>query len=172
MIALGIDPGLTGAMALICNKRGLLAVADLPTCSNGLVSGFMKRCIDAEEFDRQLMEWRITHDLAREHVTACIERPIAMPSHSKIRIPAQTTASQFDTLGVIRALCSLRFNEVVYASPSEWKKLFGLKGGKGAKTDSREAALRLYPSAPVDRVKDHNRAEAVLIGHWLMTRRA
>lgn len=168
MIVIGIDPGLTGAMALLCNKRGLLAVADLPTCSNGLVSGFMKRWLDAAEFDRQLVEWRITHDLAYEHVTVCIERPVAMPSHSKIRIPAQTTASQFDTLGVIRALCSLRFNAMEFVAPTQWKKMYGLKGGKESKNHSRGAALRLYDSAPVARVKDHNRAEAVLIGHWCM----
>jgi hypothetical protein len=167
MIVLGIDPGLTGAMALLCNSRGLLAVADLPTCSNGLATGKMKKWLNAEEFDRQLMEWRITHELAYEHVSVCMERPIAMPS-----LPAQTIAAQFDTVGAIRALCTLRFDALEFVAPSEWKKLFGLKGGKEAKTDSRAAALRLYPNAPVTRAKDHNRAEAVLIGHWLMTRKA
>ena len=96
-----------------------------------------------------------------------MERPIAMPS-----LPAQTIAAQFDTVGAIRALCTLRFDALEFVAPSEWKKLFGLKGGKEAKTDSRAAALRLYPNAPVTRAKDHNRAEAVLIGHWLMTRKA
>lgn len=167
MIVLGIDPGLTGAMALLCNSRGLLAVADLPTCSNGLATGKMKNWLDVEEFDRMLLEWRITHDLAREHVSVCVERPIAMP-----QMPAQTNASTFDGFGAIRALCSLRFDALEFVAPSEWKKLFGLKGGKEAKTDSRAAALRLYPHAPVTRAKDHNRAEAVLIGHWLMTRKA
>jgi crossover junction endodeoxyribonuclease RuvC len=158
---IGIDPGLTGAMALLCSERGLLACVDLPTESNGLKTGSMKRQLDAAEFDRQMIEWRITHDLAYEHVTVMVERPIAMPS-----LPAQTIAAQFDTVGAIRALCSLRFNATNFVAPSEWKKLFGLKGGKEAKDGSREAALRLYPSAPVARVKDHNRAEAVLIAHW------
>jgi crossover junction endodeoxyribonuclease RuvC len=155
---IGIDPGLTGAMALLCSERGLLACLDLPTESNGLKTGSMKRQLNAAEFDRQLMEWRITHELAYEHVTVAIERPIAMPS-----LPAQTIAAQFDTVGAIRALCSLRFDATNFVAPSEWKKLFGLSKDK---TGSREAALRLYPSAPVARVKDHNRAEAVLIAHW------
>jgi crossover junction endodeoxyribonuclease RuvC len=155
---IGIDPGLTGAMALLCSERGLLACVDLPTESNGLITGSMKRQIDAVTFDEMLMEWRITHDFAYEHVTAVIERPIAMPS-----LPAQTIAAQFDTVGVVRSLVSLRCNATKFVAPSEWKKLFGLSKDKDG---SREAALRLYPAAPVARKKDHNRAEAVLIAHW------
>lgn len=37
-----------------------------------------------------------------------------------------------------------------------------------AKHESRECALRLYPTAPVTRVKDHNRAESILIAHWAL----
>ncbi len=155
---IGIDPGLTGAMALLCSERGLLACLDLPTEPTGLAKGGMLRWLDASTFDEMLMGWRIEHDLVREHVTVMIERPYAAPGQ---RI--QTAASSFDTFGAIRALCSLRFDATDFVAPSEWKKLFGLSKDK---TGSREAALRLYPSAPVARVKDHNRAEAVLIAHW------
>jgi hypothetical protein len=50
-------------------------------------------------------------------------------------------------------------------NPRDWKKIYGLGTDKDA---SRATAVRLYPNAPVSRVKDHNRAESILIGHWLV----
>jgi hypothetical protein len=157
MIILGCDPGLTGALSAIQPGRGLLAVADLPTCSNGLETGSMKRWLDCTALRAQLIDWSAKFDFAREDVRAVIERPIAMPS-----LPAQTIASQFDTFGAIRAVLE-RTCSVQVVAPNEWKKLFGF--GKD-KNGARQACLSLYPEAPVSRVKDHNRAEAILIGHW------
>lgn len=162
MICIGVDPGLTGAISLICSERGLLECADLPTCSNGLATGKMLRWIDAGALQKLLADWSMRHALASASVHACIERPIPMPS-----MPSTTTASSFDTFGVVRALLGARFpqNALTVVSPNQWKKLFGLHTDKNA---SRECALRLYANAPVTRAKDHNRAESVLIGHWLL----
>jgi crossover junction endodeoxyribonuclease RuvC len=55
-------------------------------------------------------------------------------------------------------------------APREWQKPYGL--GKGDKGASRATVLRLYPAAPVTRVKDHNRAEAILIAHYGMEQTA
>jgi hypothetical protein len=78
-------------------------------------------------------------------------------------LPAQTIASQFDTFGAIRATLGKYTEDLHYVNPREWKKFFGLHTDKNG---SRDCCLRLYPSAPVARVKDHNRAESVLIGHF------
>jgi len=162
MFVIGVDPGLTGALSLIDSRRGLLACADIPTCENGVSSGSMKRWVDLDGMRSMLDEWASQHDFAREDVHAVIERPIAMPS-----LPAQTIASQFDTFAVLRAVfgCRLMTARVHYVNPQEWKKLFGIRTDKGA---ARECCKRLYPSAPVSRVKDHNRAESILIGHWFL----
>jgi len=94
-----------------------------------------------------------------------IERPIAMPN-----LPAQTIASQFDTFGVLRSVLACRMREpLVFVTPNEWKKHFGLHREKDA---SRRVAVSLYPSAPVGRVKDHNRAESILIAHWYLGKHA
>lgn len=160
MIAIGIDPGLTGALCAISSQHGLLDCVDLPTCPNGTAGGSMKRWIDAEALDEVLRGWSQRFDFAREAVHPFVERPIPMPT-----LPAQTIASQFDTFGVVRALLAARYwsRETVFLNPRDWKPFFGLKADKN---ESRACCLRLYPAAPVSRVKDHNRAEAVLIGNW------
>lgn len=159
MLIIGVDPGLTGALCLIDSQRGLLECDDIPTCSNGVESGSMKRWVDSAALEQLLAHWSSRHSFARDSVHAAIERPIPMPS-----LPAQTIASQFDTFGAIRATLSKYAEAVRFVNPREWKKLFGVANDKEA---ARACCLRLYPTAPVKRVKDHNRAEAILVGHWL-----
>jgi hypothetical protein len=158
MIVLGCDPGLTGALCAIDTARGLLACADVPTCDNGLTTGSMKRWVDEPALERLLAAWSQKWEFAREAVHAAIERPIPMPT-----LPAQTIASQFDTFGVLRTALGRRAT-VRYVAPQAWKKLYGIGNDKDR---ARQVAAALYADAPVGRVKDHNRAEAILIAHWL-----
>jgi hypothetical protein len=163
MIVIGIDPGLTGSICLIDSERGLLDSADIPTCDNGLATGSMKRWVDPHALEQVLREWSGKWGFASDSVHAAIERPIPMPS-----LPAQTIASQFDTFGVIRAVV-MRHAAVECVAPSIWKKIYGF--GKD-KAEARACCKRLYPGAAVARVKDHNTAEAILIGHWLLRKLA
>lgn len=164
MLVLSCDPGLTGAISLLCSQRGLLECEDLPTSSNGQTTGKMLRWIDAEALQDMLYRWATKHDFAAHSVHAAIERPIPMPT-----LPAQTVASQFDTFGVIRALVGgkVPLNAMHIVNPQAWKKPFGLKSDKD---ESIACALRLYPRAAgfLARKRDHNRAESVLLGHWLL----
>jgi hypothetical protein len=162
MLLIGVDPGLSGALSLVDSRHRLLACEDIPTCSNGLETGSMKRWVDVDSLDMLLAAWSQRWEFAKESVRAAIERPIPMP-----KLPAQTIASQFDTFGTLRAVIQskLKPGGVHYVSPQAWKKRFGVRDDKEA---ARACCLRLYPDAPVSRVKDHNRAESVLIAHWLM----
>lgn len=164
MIVISCDPGLTGAITLLCSQRGLLECEDIPTCGNGQVTGKMLRWVDTAALQAILSHWSTRHDFAGQSVQACIERPIPMPT-----LPAQTVASQFDTFGVIRALVGgkVSLNAMTIVNPQVWKKVFGLKSDKDA---SIACALRLYPGAKkwIYRKRDHNRAESALIGRWLM----
>lgn len=164
MLSIGVDPGLSGAMSLLCSKRGLLECADLPICGNGLKTGRMMRWIDAAALQALISEWSVRHAFAENDVHACIERPIPMPS-----MPSTTTASSFDTFGVIRALVCGKVspNGMTMVDPVTWKRSFGLKTDKD---ESIACALRLYPKAAKYLTKKlhHNRSESILIGHWLM----
>ena len=164
MLVVSCDPGLTGAISLLCPERGLLECVDLPTCANGQSTGSMLRWLDVTALDDLMALWATRYDFARESMHAAIERPIPMPT-----LPAQTVASQFDTFGAIRALLSAKLGQeaIKIVAPKEWKKPYGLKADK---EEARACALRLYPAAAklLARKRDHNRADSVLIGHFVI----
>jgi crossover junction endodeoxyribonuclease RuvC len=161
---IGIDPGLTGAIALV--GRGLRDVEDLPVCANGQ-GGSMATHIDAVRLAALLREWSRRHEFAMRFMRAVLERPIANATRPGGRAaPAVTIAQQFETYGAIRGVLAALLIPTHFVTPQKWKKGYGLKGGKDAKTEARRCCERLYPSAPVTRVKDHNRAEAILLAHY------
>lgn len=156
---IGIDPGTTGAISLIGRDR-LLECADLPMESNGQ-RGTVQQWLDARAFVQILRDWSARHGFAEGSIVAAIERPIPMPS-----MPSTTIASCFDGFGAIRGALAYTWWHVHTVQPRDWKRAYGLKGGKDEKTASRQCAARLYPNAPVGRVMDHNRAESILIAHY------
>lgn len=166
MICIGVDPGLTGAVAAICSQRGLLDVMEIPVCDNGHASGSMRNWVDVAALMLALRDWSTRFEFAQAgQVLAAMERPIPMPS-----LPAQTIAVQFDTVGAIRAVLVCRACAVTMVAPGAWKRAYGLHRDKDA---SRQAALRLHPGAAklLARKKDHNRAEAILLADWLLQER-
>lgn len=160
MIVLGIDPGLTGAVSAICGTRGLLDVADLPTCSNGLETGRMLRWIDPAALCQLLRDWSQRFDFAQHHVQAVIERPIAMPGQQ-----ISTAASNFDSLGAIRGVLASKGIDCRLITPNSWKRYYRLGTDKH---ESMRIAVDLYPDAPIKLKKHHNRAEAILIGRYVL----
>ena len=162
MLVLSVDPGLTGAISLLCSQRGLLECEDLPTCGNGQSTGKMLRWIDVDKLQALLVHWSTKYGFADQSVHAVIERPIPMPT-----LPAQTVASQFDTFGVIRALVGgkVSANGMTIVNPQVWKKPFGIGADKEA---SRKCCLSIYRNAPVNLKKHHNRSDSILIGHFFL----
>lgn len=158
MVIIGVDPGLTGAICVI--GPGWQEIIDIPTCDNGQDAGSMKRWVDVRELASLLGELRWKREMAADALPfVFIERPIAMPT-----LPAQTIASQFDTFGVLRAVLS-RNGLIHIFNPRDWKRMYAVGADK---EKARETAAALYPNlAPMlKRVKDHNRADSVLIAHY------
>lgn len=163
MIAIGIDPGLTGALAKIDNGA-LIDVRELPTVENGSTGRF-KRWADPVGLDAVLRSWIEGHD--KTEIFVALERPIAMPGQD-----SGSTAVAFDTFGVIRGALGARGLNTQIIVPQRWKNYFGLKFEKGTKDAavkraSIDMALRLYPASPLSRAGHHNRAESILIARWL-----
>lgn len=159
MLVIGIDPGLTGAMALV-SHAGFLSVADLPTCPNGLSSGKMMRWLDPKGVSEIISGWATKFDFGKESVHAVIERPIAMPGQQ-----ISTAASNFDSLGALRAAVTICGYPLMMVSPREWKTAYGLGTDKN---EARKTALNLYPDAPITLAKHHNRAESILIARFAL----
>lgn len=143
---LGVDPGLSGALALLDPDGRLMWVQDMPAVG-GVVSGVVVADIVGGE----------GHDSYRQ---AVIEDVHAMPGQG-----VSSTFRFGRSLGVVEGVITANRWPVAYVTPSKWKKALGLSADKGA---SRRRAMELWPHAAdmFVRVKDDGRAEAALIAHW------
>lgn len=166
-VVLGIDPGLTGACALLGD--GFCDVFDLPARDDAETG----RRIDAVAF-AALVQQRVPAGAA---VRVCIEA-LANGGQTKGRSNFSTVGSQFWTQGSIVATLELLGLSVEFVSVQAWKRFYGLAGKKDDPAETMRHARRLvaeiYPTLAdhVQRQKDHNRAESVLIAHWFRRVRA
>jgi hypothetical protein len=150
---LGIDPGLTGAFALVEASGELIAVEDLPVMADGKL-----KWIDADALLSRLLELK-----AGDEVAATVERVHAMPANG-----SQAAFSQGCTLGSILATLQLLRARIELVTPNTWKRAFNLSSEK---SQSLDRARMLFPAASLDRKKDHGQAEALLIAEWARTKK-
>jgi crossover junction endodeoxyribonuclease RuvC len=150
MMILGIDPGLSGGLALVEHGARLLLVdvIDVPTSGEKA-----KRRVDIAATLRFMQKVKIDH--------AVIERAQAMPD--------QGASSGFNygrAVGALEACVQGMQIPLTIIEASAWKKAHGLIGRD--KEDSRQRALQLFPSsaAKLARKLDHNRAESALIAWY------
>lgn len=167
MIIISIDPGLTGACSVL-DHNGLRAVFDLPTMPIPGVgpTAMVQSKLDGVAFKNLLLK----HCPAGEPVRAVIEAVIVMGGKNNA---IQTQGSLLRTLGAIETVLELLGLKPTYAHPQSWKKFFGLidssLNDRERKAKAMDCARRLYPNcADIARVKDHNRAESLLLGHWML----
>jgi crossover junction endodeoxyribonuclease RuvC len=148
MYKIGIDPGLSGAVALLDENLNLVSVADIPVMP--LRKG--KNQVNAAE-----LTTRLRH--VPEASTAYLEAVSAMPG--------QGVSSMFSfgtSYGIVQGVLAALGIPVVLVTPQAWKKRAGLSGKD--KDMARTLAIRLYPTAELSRKKDIGRADAILIGRF------
>lgn len=148
MIHIAIDPGLTGAIAAIDHEAQLVLCEDLPVIHHGKLGW-----IDANRLTDQFIRCRNGRP-----ARIIVERSQPMPS--------QGTVSTFTTglvLGSILAACQRIAVPLELVSAATWKRAMGLDA---AKSTSLDRARLLFPTAALDRKKDHNRAEALLLAEY------
>lgn len=174
MIIIGIDPGLTGAIAMIGRRAELLQMSDMPVMQRGAGTAAVKNQVNGRALTEILCEWVKEYD--RNEVQVFIELAQSMPAAVRqkgggVKI-VQGGASIFSTghtAGVIEGVVAARGFTHHLVSASVWKKAMKLTA---TKEQSRALAIRLFPTADIHRMKDHNRAEALLIakyGHGLVS---
>jgi crossover junction endodeoxyribonuclease RuvC len=156
--SLGVDVGLSGAAAILIEIDGAVTVVsaiDVP-----IVGDSAARRVNV----LALQEWLLSHGPA----FAFCERGRSMPK--------QGVASVFRygrSCGSIEAVIQLCGIPLELVEPTKWKKFFTLVGKD--KEASRLRAIGLFPEthALLSRKRDHNIAEACLIGlYGLRTSRA
>lgn len=146
MSILGIDPGLSGALALYDPEDGTLCIHDMPTTERR-----GKRFVDEYELARIVDAW------APKIREAWLETATPRPGTG-----VGILATSLRNYGLIRGVIVANFIPLHDTPPATWKRAMGVT--KDKKT-SRDKASELLPAhAPLfRRVKDSDRAEASLI---------
>jgi crossover junction endodeoxyribonuclease RuvC len=158
---LGVDPGIAGAAALITKRGGSfhVEVRDIPIHRLG-----NNNAIDGRA-------WKAIVQLLKPDV-AYFELTWAIPTRARRgeNMKGQGVVAAGRTQrahGVLEGIleCELEPGNMIYTIPASWKRRFGLIGGEENKPSSTALALSFFPEAAprLQRVKDHNRAEAILL---------
>ena len=153
MIIFGIDPGVSGAISVLENKK-VIEVFDMPTMIDGKKS---KRQVNGAQVTNIIKE-RLDKN---KEIIAVVEHVNAMPG--------QGVTSMFNfgqSFGVIKGICSALSLPIYFVRPVKWKKHFNLI--KTNKDASRTKVIEVYPeiSSQLSRKKDSNKADAILIARY------
>jgi crossover junction endodeoxyribonuclease RuvC len=149
--SIGIDPGLSGAIAIISTES--LKIFDMPTMTVER-NGKAKRQVSASE----LAEMLYLYSGRDCHVY--VEKVSAMAGQGV------TSVFSFGrSFGMIEGILAAFKLPVTYVAPATWVKAVGRGQGKDA---SRARAMEIFPNNQSDfkRVKDDGRADAALIAYW------
>lgn len=147
MIVIGIDPGLSGAIALLSNGV-FQGVEDMPTVPKGTGR---KQQVNAAALAELLRDY--------DAGVIYVERVSAMPKQG-----VSSTFAFGESFGVIRGVASALCMSLEFVTPQVWKRRFRLVGAD--KDLARTKASELHPTAPLARKKDIGRADAILIARY------
>ena len=155
MIIFGIDPGVSGAISVLEDKK-IIEVFDMPTMIDGKKN---KKQVNGSQVTNIIKE-RLNTDKDKE-VVVVVEHVNAMPG--------QGVTSMFNfgqSFGVIKGICSALSLPIYFVRPTKWKKHFNLI--KTNKDASRTKVIQVYPhiSSKLSRKKDSNKADAILIARY------
>ena len=153
MIIFGIDPGVSGAISILENKK-ILEVLEMPTM------------IDGKKNKKQVNGSQVTNIIKGR---LNIDKEIAVVVEHVNAMPGQGVTSMFNfgqSFGVIKGVCSALSLPIYFIRPTKWKKHFNLINVN--KDASRTKAIEIYPeiSNKLSRKKDSNRADAILIARY------
>ena len=149
----GIDPGLSGAIAVLENEV-VLDIIDLPVMAEGKKN---KRQLNSA----QLSQYMSKNVENINKTSVVVEQVNAMPG--------QGVTSMFNfgqTFGAIKGISATLKLPIYFVRPSKWKKHFDLINS--SKDASRTKAIEIYPSLAekLSKKKDVNKSDAILIARF------
>lgn len=151
MIIVGIDPGLSGAVAFYDTVEKIVEVIDMPVLE--LVrNGKKKREVSAQTLANHLADRRVH--------AAFLERVNAMTGQGV------TSVFSFGrSMGIVEGILAAYDIPVTLVTPQAWQKAVNQRAGKDG---SRERAMQLFPAQAnlFQRKKDDGRSDAALIAYY------
>ena len=153
MKIIGIDPGLSGGIAVLENLK-VINIYDMPVMSEGKKN---KRQLNSAQLVTLIKENIKTN----EETVVVVEQVNAMPG--------QGVTSMFNfgqSYGILKGICSAMQLPMYFVRPAKWKKYFNLINSE--KDASRTRAIEIFPyfSGQLSRKKDSNKADAILIASF------
>ena len=153
MKIIGIDPGLSGAIAVLEDIK-VLSLFEMPVMAEGKKN---KRQLNSAQLVNIIKE--NTND--EEEIAVIVEQVNAMPG--------QGVTSMFNfgqTFGAIKGVCAALGSPIFFVRPSKWKKHFELINS--SKDASRTKVIEMYPSfsKQLAKKKDVNKSDAILIARF------
>ena len=153
MKIIGIDPGLSGAIAVMHDKK-VINMYDMPVMAEGKKN---KRQLNSSQLVNIIKE-NINEG---EETIVVVEQVNAMPG--------QGVTSMFNfgqTFGAIKGVCAALKLPIFFVRPSKWKKHFELINS--SKDASRTKVIEMYPtlSGQLAKKRDVNKSDAVLIAKF------
>ena len=146
-VVVGIDPGLTGAIAAVSLAGEFVLVRDLEATRNRSIGW-----INAQALIEALSDVRAEGRI----VTALVEQPAVLRGQgSALTIGA--------TFGSIVACIAMAGAQLQVVTAGQWKAALGLTRDK---RQSLDRARQLFPDAPLELKKHHNRAEALCLAWY------
>ena len=153
MRIIGIDPGLSGGIAILDDSK-IFDIFDMPIMAEGKKN---KNQLNSA----QLVNIIKRHILPNKETFVIVEQVSAMPG--------QGVTSMFNfgqTFGSIKGICAALGLPIFYVRPAKWKKHFELINS--SKDASRTKVIEMYPSisSRLTKKKDVNKADAILIARY------
>ena len=158
---IGIDPGLTGAIAAIMPDLGEVKILPMPISGKEIDVKHISLWINNEVIFR--LDWN--YDEENFYIIACIEKVHSMPR--------QGVSSSFKfgfVTGILHGIFRMADIPLYTATPQAWKKEI-LAGTDKSKQAAIDYCLRAYPDIKLfrtekSRVYNHNMAEALCIAEY------
>jgi len=159
MRIIGIDPGLSGGIAILDDLK-IFDIYDMPIMSEG------------KKNKNQLNSAQLVNIIRKNLIPdgdtfLIVEQVSAMPG--------QGVTSMFNfgqTFGSIKGICAALNLPIFFVRPAKWKKHFDLINS--SKDASRTKVIEMYPSISprLSKKKDVNKADAILIARYFRDCRA
>jgi len=153
MIIIGIDPGLSGGIAVLDNNK-VLDLFDMPVMADGKKN--------KKQLNSALLAKLIKESISNNSESAVIVEQVNA-------MPGQGVTSMFNfgqTFGAIKGICATLELPIFFVRPSKWKKHFELINS--SKDASRTKAIEMYPhlAEKLSKKKDVNKSDAILIARF------
>ena len=153
MRIIGIDPGLSGGIAILENNK-IKEMFDMPVMAEG------------KKNKRQLNS-ALLAQLIKDNIGDINDSVVVVEQVNAM--PGQGVTSMFNfgqTFGAIKGICAALELPIFFVRPAKWKKHFELINS--SKDASRTKVIEMYPSIAekLSKKKDVNKSDAILIARY------